>query len=305
MRAGTNNGKIMTDSLWLSQIHVAGNSGCKIQLQRRGDVVTVEKSASDQKYSPRLKVQIDKQRSFRNSRLAPFIRVPRVLNEREVDGTYTVEMEYICFHSSLEFFSSASRPAIDAVAEMLLKFVDMELAQSPIQDVPVALFCEKIASIADALQQRGVRAEYEECISRITNALTGRDVIKIPLGVCHGDLTFSNVMIASDFSAIALIDFLDSFVDSPIVDIAKIQQDTRFHWTKMFGVGMRNGTRFSQAMDYLDEKISEHFSALKWYSDNIDIVFFLNMLRIAPYATSIEVQKFILKSMESMRLNYD
>lgn len=284
-------------------IHLVGNSGCQIRVQSRGTSVVIEKTAANAAYSPRLKLQIAKQRSTRERGLPPFIRVPRILAECEDAGVYTVEMEYVYFLSSIEFFASASRPAVDVVAQMLLSFVDAEVERSPLQRVPQKLFSDKVESIAASLKRLGSWPKYEGCVSRLSRAVSRREFFELPMGECHGDLTFSNVMIASDASAIALIDFLDSFVDSPIADIAKIRQDTRFHWTRMFGVG--SGARFSQAMNYLDSQVVAHFRAQRWYAENIDVVLFLNMLRITPYAQSELVHQFILRSMESMRLDDD
>ena len=55
--------------------------------------------------------------------------------------------------------------------------------------------------------------------------------ISIPIGFCHGDLTFSNIMFALDDNQVGLIDFLDSFIETPLIDLVKLRQDTHFHWT--------------------------------------------------------------------------
>ena len=46
----------------------------------------------------------------------------------------------------------------------------------------------------------------------------------IPVGTCHGDLTFSNILFNGN--NYYLIDFLDSFIESPLLDIVKLRQDT-------------------------------------------------------------------------------
>ncbi len=286
-------------------IHLAGNSGCQIRVQRRGASVAIEKTAPNAAYSPRLKLQVAKQKSIIERGLPAFIRVPRILAERENDGVYTAEMEYVYFQSSIQFFAAASRPSVDAVARMLLAFLDAEVARSPLQRVPQRLFSDKIESVAAELKRIGSWPRYEGCVTRLSHAVMSSEAFELPMGECHGDLTFSNVMIASDASALALIDFLDSFIDSPIADIAKIHQDTRFHWTTLFDASVGSNTRFSQVMNYLDAKVVAHFHDQRWYANSIDRVLFLNMLRIAPYAQSETVHQFLLRSMESMRLNDD
>ena len=45
--------------------------------------------------------------------------------------------------------------------------------------------------------------------------------IEIPMGKCHGDLTFSNILFNGN--NYYLIDFLDSFIESPLLDLVKIE----------------------------------------------------------------------------------
>jgi hypothetical protein len=56
--------------------------------------------------------------------------------------------------------------------------------------------------------------------------------LQIPMGFCHGDLTLSNILIQeSTNDKIVLIDFLDSFLESPLSDMCKINQDLSHGWT--------------------------------------------------------------------------
>ena len=54
--------------------------------------------------------------------------------------------------------------------------------------------------------------------------------ITVSVGFCHGDLTFSNLLVNAKSRRIALFDFLDSFVESPLQDLAKLRQDTAYFW---------------------------------------------------------------------------
>jgi thiamine kinase-like enzyme len=50
------------------------------------------------------------------------------------------------------------------------------------------------------------------------------------MGNCHGDFTFSN-MIVSENGDICLIDFLETFLETPLQDIAKLMQELKYYWS--------------------------------------------------------------------------
>jgi hypothetical protein len=286
-------------------IQIAGNSGCSVTLLRDGSAVVLEKSATDPRYSQRLRLQIGKQRAFAAGNTLPRVRIPAILSEADSGGLYSARMDYVYFRNSVDFFASSSLPAIDSVISMVLDFVDRELSQSSLRGTPVGIFQDKVDSVEAALVAAGMREVYAPCLAAIREALARRHELVLPVGTCHGDLTFSNIMIASDATAIGLIDFLDSFVDSPLLDIAKLRQDSRFCWTRRFVADGADKVRFAQVMAYIDRRIDGHYRPQGWYRDNIELILFLTMLRIAPYAKDPDTHQFLLATMRSMRFQDD
>lgn len=284
---------------------VRGNSGCTVEIVSGGKQVVVRKSSASEKYSHRLRLQVEKQRRCQERNLIGSVRVPRILSESEENGIFVAEMEYVYFHNSVDFFSSASRPALDSVLSAILNFVDDEIANSKSSAIPARIFREKVEDIAIAVGSMPNPSVYDHSLSRIRAALGRKDELVIPLGPCHGDLTFSNIMIASDASAIALIDFLDSFVESPLLDIAKLRQDTLFNWTLLMSEHVQDRIRFRQVMAYLDKNLNERFSNNSWYRLNIDLILAINMLRIAPYTKTASVRDFIISAIDSLRFDHD
>jgi hypothetical protein len=288
-----------------AEISVHGNSGCRVRIAELGGRVVVAKSALDRRYSERLRKQIEKQRLCRGENTLPFVRIPNVLAESDDAGLYRADMEYVYFHNSIDFFAVASRPLVDSVLDKIFRFVDAEIAASRLETIPAGELGDKLASIDAALRARGEHEAYRESLARVQRELARRDRIEIPIGRCHGDLTFSNIMIARDASAIALIDFLDSFIESPIMDIAKLRQDTLFEWTLLMGENIEDPIRFGQIMRYLDHRIAEKYSAHEWYRDNGNLILAVNVLRIAPYARSPAVRGFIVNCIDSLRFADD
>lgn len=281
------------------KILIHGNSGCRVRPVQRNGKVVLRKSALEASYSARLRVQIEKQRARARDNRLSFVRIPRIVAESETDGLFSADMEYVYFHNSIDFFSTASRDAIDAVAAMLFEFLDAEEAESTLQLVPAAILLDKLDSVERALTV-GAAAMFRGSLDGVRRALAVHPSIVIPVGPCHGDLTFSNIMIANDAGAVALIDFLDSFIESPLIDIAKLRQDTRFNWTLLMSEQLEDKTRFKQVMEYLDRRINEKYSSKAWYRESIDLILAVNMLRIAPYAKTPTVQHFIVNCINSL-----
>jgi thiamine kinase-like enzyme len=288
-----------------AEISVHGNSGCRVRIAELGGRVVVAKSALDRRYSDRLRKQIEKQRLCQRENELAFLRVPKILAESDEAGLYRADMEYVYFHNSIDFFALASRPLVDSVLDKIFRFVDAEIAASRMQTIAASELADKISSIEAAIRARGEYEAYRGSVAKIRRELARRDRLEIPVGRCHGDLTFSNIMIARDASAIALIDFLDSFIESPIMDLAKLRQDTLFEWTLLMGEHIEDPIRFGQIMRYLDREIAEKYSAHDWYRAYGDLILAVNVLRIAPYARSPAVRGFIINCIDSLRFADD
>ena len=97
-----------------------------------------------------------------------------------------------------------------------------------------------------------------------------------------------------------LIDFLDSYVDSFIVDLVKLQQDLRFKWALNIHGG---NLRIHQCFNYLWDNL---YSEYKEYYDLefTKIVNILNWLRIEPYLSD-KKHKDVLKSIITNLEHYE
>jgi len=98
-------------------------------------------------------------------------------------------------------------------------------------------------------------------------------------GQCHGDLTLSNIIIEEDNKTIVLIDFLESYNDTPVQDICKIIQDIRFYWSSRF----LKGSDFIRAKTFCD--YLQPFAIIKKLKiyDLVELEMIMTILRILPY----------------------
>lgn len=285
-----------------ARIAIHGNSGDAVRVVESRGYPTVEKAAHGTATAQRLKRQMDKQRTARIDNELGYVHIPAVIAESESEGSYTAEMEYVYYLDAMSFFDTASISDVDAVSKMLVGLVDSEIEVSPVEDVPSSTFLGKLELVEHALEEQGSACMYQAQIHRLRYRFQSSDSLRIPVGRCHGDLTMSNLLISPDVDALALIDFLDSFVESPLVDLAKLRQDTMFNWTLLMADDPVDHLRIRQIMAYMDRCLDERYRTHAWYSEHIETMSALNLLRIAPYATSAAVHDFLVSSLDQLRM---
>lgn len=300
------NGANTPISGWLfpkEALKVPGNSGCRLQLKSYEGRIAVEKSSDDKVYTPRLKLQIAKQRRASQNCPLGFVRIPRILAEEDhSEGGYAATMEHLIYPDALGFFSVANKPAISQVAKMVLGYVDYLLSGSPVQEVPVEIFLTKLREIGSRLVGVPNQDFYVGWCDGLYNQLLAKPTLALPIGECHGDLTFSNILIAADQKAIGLIDFLDSYLDSPLVDIAKLRQDTQFFWSLQMLERPVDQARIRQILQFVDAIVVDHYQQQTWFADALPTIQAINLLRIVPYARHPRIHQFIISSLKSLNL---
>ena len=99
-----------------------------------------------------------------------------------------------------------------------------------------------------------------------------------------------------------LIDFLDSFIETPLQDIVKIRQDTAYRWSQLMYTKRYDAVRLGIICDKIDHEIDLYFSnKYQWYTDHYRTVQLMNILRILPYAheekSSLLSKKIFLNSL--------
>ena len=122
----------------------------------------------------------------------------------------------------------------------------------------------------------------------------------LPVGTCHGDFTFSNILFGDN--KIYLLDFLDSFIESPLIDIVKIRQDTCFKWSVMLEKEMpsHKKNKLVQTFNFLDREIASFCSNNLGLSIWYNYLQIFNLLRIIPYLNNTAEIFFIEKSLRQI-----
>lgn len=283
-----------------ARLELLGHSGCDVRIDIVNGQPVVVKSAVGRGPADRLRLQMSKQMSALEANTLSAVRIPAVISERSDADFYEATMEYVYYESALQCVSKVSLTGLQSVAEIVDVYIREQLKVAVFVDAPTESFEAKLDEISRRLTDQGSFEQYDGAIRAVRTRLDRVGAVAMPCAVGHGDLTFSNIMIASDCRAIGLIDFLDSFIDSPLIDLAKLRQDTRFCWTALMVNGTVDVVRFVQTMGYLDRYLETSFGVYDWYRSYMPMMMSLTLLRIAPYATSAEVHKFLQASLATV-----
>ena len=238
-------------------IHLNGHSGCTVVLL---DDKTVRKTSHSPQYDDRLCCQMEKQIRFSN----PNIKSPKVLSHGiSSNGRFFYDMEYIQGRNLCDVFRTESSFYCKNIIERLLCIHDGN---------------DHTIDISLMLESKIMTLGGEKDLSIIQSCDW-----KVPAGYCHGDLTFENIIISDN--GIYLIDFLDSFVDCPIIDEAKLLQDAFCYWS--FRDGYVPKRKLISVCEMFDTK--RHYCIL-----------LVHLMRILPYASQ-STKENVLWMMDSVR----
>ena len=280
------------------KIEVIGNSGCKVEVVREDTKLFVLKSTEDPKYLGRLALQAEKQKAATEKQV-PNIIVPKVYEIIKSETRTEVRMDYVYSQNYIDYFENAGVHEIDAFVEAMIAFVEQEIKQSPIAECSNDVLMAKFEDVAFKVAQRvDYNEELKELMGRARKKIEEAGTLRIPVGVCHGDLTFSNVLFCGQ--QYCLIDFLDSFIETPLQDIVKLRQDSQHLWSCLMYQQPYDALRLKQISEYVDERLNKHFGQYDWYKEHYEVLQLMNMLRILPYAKEEKVVAYLKRAIKTL-----
>lgn len=276
------------------EIEVKGHSGCSIDIRSQEHQIFVFKTTRDPKYLQRLACQAKKQQDAVNMENY-HIRVPEIYDVLQTDTETTIKMQYIYSKNFMEFLEQAGFEQIDYFINALKQFVEYEIKKSKMQLVPASIFQSKFSEVKSKIKCNPLikdDVELKHLLEQCQTVFGNMHDIEIPVGLCHGDLTFSNILFNGN--NYYLIDFLDSFIETPLQDIVKIRQDTLYRWSQQMYKKPFDAVRFKIICDKMDSEIDSYFYLkYEWYRQNYHIMQLMNILRIFPYANDITIVKYL------------
>ncbi|MEO5357678.1 MAG: hypothetical protein H7844_10320 [Nitrospirae bacterium YQR-1] len=274
-------------------IKIKGNSGCDIEVIGLQGRYKVKKSTSEGNYIPRLRKQKEKQEIFYQKNNLNYIIIPKIHGDYRNDTTYCFYMDYYNCNDYVTHLQISSKYDIDLILSRIIAFIEGNIKSCTIKAVKKEVFLEKYSDIRQKIMLNplltDIKTEIAGKLDKIVFSID--DYTGLPLGPCHGDLTFSNILFGKD--CLVLIDFLDNFIETPLQDIVKVRQDTCFNWSLNFIESDYDKTRLLLIMKYIDEKIHNHFKKYDFYLKHYNLFQLFNFLRILPYAKSPEICRYL------------
>lgn len=266
---------------------LGGHSGCKILLyEKENNEVFVRKISGNYSYNKRLEKQAQKQALYFN----PNIRVPKILNSGYTSaGLFYFDMEYIQGITMAEYIKTIEIGKVRAICELIVKnIVTINKKNGSVNE---RIFIDKINSLKKALNH------HNDIIDEALFMLENHKWDRFVKTSCHGDLTLENIIVKDN--QLYLIDFLDSFYDSWIMDISTIMQDVQTMWSYRYDEEIEINTKIRLLVfrDILMETIDKE-SPL----DYIEVYYalLLKLIRIFPYTKDDKTYLFLNKKTKSI-----
>jgi tRNA A-37 threonylcarbamoyl transferase component Bud32 len=245
-----------------------GMSGCSIGITAEQNIIKISAGES---YNQRLLAQSKKQQlfskmSFRN------IYIPKVIKQGSINNLFFFEMEYASGLNAVDYINQAGKKELDFICETIFLYFD-QIKEHSIKFDAKKIILKKIKELISR------KNKHNDFLNFILNLVENENKIYVPKTICHGDLTFGNIIF--DKSKIFLIDFLDSYLDTFFCDLAKLKQDLYYFWLPLL---LDSDLRSFQSMNFIWEKIEKNFEEVK--TTQFIIIDAINILRIEPYITS-------------------
>lgn len=279
----------------MQHINIVGHSGCGLELIENDLIL---KYTIDNSYRNRLLKQCEKQQTFCLNQNSQNITIPKVINQINDSTKYGFVMEYFRANDFISFLEISLIEEILIKIKYLIEFVDENIKSSPITVIDKNVILKKFKEVEENINKRFFD-KFVNILNLIEIKLNRMsDNISLPLGLCHGDLTFSNVLVQNE--NIVLIDFLDSFIETPLQDIVKLRQDTSHLWSLNLIHKECDRIKIKIIMKFLDSYIEDYFSKYDFYREYYLIFQQINLLRIVPYAKDEKIVNYLLNELKKL-----
>lgn len=230
---------------------------------------------------------IEKQKKFQTITLDMVSLKACPCDMRNEGDYYLLKMPYIEGAVAEEFALTSTRRKAKNLNIILTKFLKENLSNSSFIDFDASIFVDKLSEIRHSSD-----SEFERYFLA-AEALLKRKNLKDIIGYCHGDLTLSNIICESE-NSFYLIDFLHTFRESPLQDLAKISQDRRFGWS----LRKRNRATLNRGMVFFQSALPDPTGLLEHeLLTTFEIYEIFCLLRIAPYVKDEVTNRWLHNSL--------
>ena len=111
-------------------------------------------------------------------------------------------MDYIYANNFIDYFEKASPQDINHFIDNFIQYIHNEIDKCEIKKISKNVYINKFNSVVKNCEKNEllkgnmrVKSILKDCENVFTNL---PEEIELPVGICHGDLTFSNILFASN-----------------------------------------------------------------------------------------------------------
>lgn len=193
----------------------------------------------------------------------------------ETSPCLRVTMPYIDGIVASDFALNAGFKLVQNLNIIIESYLKNILKTSLDIEFPSKIYLDKLKDIAEIAPNRFLKYVY--FAEKLIKNNRGRHLS----GTCHGDFTLSNIICESE-NIFYLIDFLQTFDESPLQDMSKLLQERKYGWSFRKSINpVANRGRI-----FCHKSIPDPYKILpKRYHASLEICEILTLLRIIPYLT--------------------
>lgn len=238
---------------------MSGNSGCDILLLREKNTTFVRKISASISYNERLKKQAEKQENFIS--YDGEIIVPKIFKKSFTSkGYYYFDMDYVQGRVLSDYIRKNDINNIRPVVDKIINFLN-----------------KKSVETFDATSIINKKLNSLKCDNKVRDIVLNNNWTNTPKFNCHGDFTLENMIVSNE--KLYLIDFLDSFLETNLIDISKLIFDIRYFWSQ------RNVNKNSKSIVkniFFEDKLTS-LQLYHNHKNKINCLVIMSILRIMPY----------------------
>lgn len=277
------------------EVHYAlsGYSGAVVTLVVPSTGVSfVRKRAPTPVHNTRLRSQMERQIAFQAAQA--HLRVPEVLRSGVEQDCLYFDMQYVRARGGKVFLREATFGEVAQLGETLAQYLSLA-QQAPCLNGPdegQAVVSSAIAKIAE-IESRVSDGRAHAALEGLRRLAEASDTAVVPPSLCHGDLSFENLLIGRAGTVWA-IDQTPAPIESALADGAKLFQDLVSGWFLRDGGRVGLGVRL-----HLVEQIREALRPTD-FAQLEPLLLGLTLARILPYVQTESHLALLLDGLEAI-----
>ena len=207
-------------------------------------------------------------------------------------------MEYINGDNIIDYLLNCDKTQLNWLINEIINIINKFISDCDYKYINENILLNKINDIKNKINEnKFINNDFKDIFHFLENETHKVKQIKLPINICHGDLTLCNILIKNKEKNIFLIDFLDSFLESPIVDMVKIRQDTKYKWCiNMFIEKDKINTKVENLLKYCDIEFHKYFQKYNFYCETYKYFQIINLLRVLQYSKDKNISESLTKN---------